>query len=79
MADIKIEGGCYQLKGQVNTWAYAFTDMEGIHKILFLVPEGETPEIGDFIDNGVLKKREGLQINPDTSKWRRKWKEIWGN
>lgn len=76
---IKIEGGTYQVKGQTNSWVYPYTDNQGMHKNVFLVPEGLTPEIGDSIDNGILVKREGFQVNPDTSKWRNKWRKIWGN
>lgn len=76
---IKIEGGVYQLKGHSDSWVYPYTDSRGMHKYVFLVPEGLTPEIGDFIDNGILVKREGLQINSDTSRWRDKWRKIWGN
>lgn len=76
---IKIEGGCYQLKGEPNSWVYAYTTTEGLHKIIFLVPEDQKPEIGDFIDNGILIKRQGLQINPDTSRWRKKWRKFWSD
>lgn len=76
---VKIEGGTFPLKGQANSWIYPITTEEGIFRILFLVPEGQKPEIGDFIEGGVLIKREGLQINPDTSKWKRLLRRLYGN
>lgn len=80
MTVIKIESGCYQIKGEPETnWMYSYTDSEGIHNIPFLVPPGETPEIGDFIENGVLVKKEGPQVNPDTSKWKDKMWKFYGN
>lgn len=78
---IKIEAGCVQIKGEENTWLYTYTTVEGIHKELFLVPDGFKPEIGDFIENGVLKKRDGPQINPDATKWLQKMRprKTWGD
>lgn len=79
--DIKIEGGVVKLKDVPNSWLYTFTTVEGILKVVFIAAPDQTPEIGDFIVDGVLKKREGLQVNSDTSRWQRKMrpKTVWGN
>lgn len=74
---IKIESGTYKIDS--SSWVYNYTDVEGIHSIVFLVPEGKKPEIGDFIEDGVWKKRQGWQINPDVSRWKDKWHRFWGN
>ncbi len=75
---IKIESGVSRVMGQESSWLYVYTDVHGVHKIVFLVPEGQRAEIGDFIENGVLLKREGLQINPDVSKWQKPRRKVWG-
>lgn len=38
----------------------------------FTTKDGEKPEIGDFIDGGVLVKRTQPKVNNDWSKWKDK-------
>lgn len=88
---IKIEHGWTRVPGKENTFHYTTShtdallqDYQSIIKIEFdvttlefTVPEGEQPEIGDFINNGVLVKRQGNQVNPDWRMW--KDKDLYGN
>lgn len=61
---IKIEAGC--IKQNNGDYLYRYTtEKDGNIYQLFSVAPGEVPEIGDFIVNGKLKKREGYQINND--------------
>lgn len=65
---IKIENGCY--KNLNGMWTYPHTDVSGPRLLTFTAAEGEVPEIGDFITEGRLKKREGYQIeNEGKMKW----------
>lgn len=77
----KIESGTVKLKGVSNSWLYTYTTVEGIHKEVFIVPEGVTPEIGDFIVDGVLQKRVEPQVNPDATRWLQKMRprKTWGD
>lgn len=78
--ELIIEAGCVQVNGVPNTWLYTYTNVYGLHKVLFLVPEGETPQIGDSIIGGALKKQEGYRINNDTTRQQRKLRRdrTWG-
>lgn len=66
---IKMENGAF--KNSQGQWEYHYTDEQnGPQTVLFTVPEGEVPEIGDFISGGVLEKRKGYQIsNEGKLKW----------
>lgn len=78
MDPIVIQGGCSRVKDQENSWLYVFTDVLGVHKVVFV--SLTVPEIGDTIIGGALQKKEGLIINPDTSRWENKGKKkVWGN
>lgn len=81
MALIKIEGGTEKLVGHPEgTYRYIRSTNEGIFSIVFLAAPGEVPEVGDFIDpvGKVLVKRQGYQINDDTSRWETQPKDYWG-
>lgn len=87
---IKIEHGCTYDK---NTGKYTYTvsynrgtrsdyekPLEITHKItdhVFVSVDGGKPEIGDFIVDGVLLKKDKPQVNSDWSKWRDK--DLYGN
>lgn len=78
MEAITIQGGCTRIKGQPNSWLYVYTDVQGIHKLVFY--SVTVPEIGDTVLGGNLRPKEGLIINPDTSRWDKKGrKDTWGN
>lgn len=72
---IKIEAGCTRNKQVPNAWIYAYQTNEGYFVWNFTAQPGEVPEIGDFIDGGVLKKREGYQIDQDHSKWKKRFED----
>jgi hypothetical protein len=73
---MKIENGCSRLMGEENSWLYTYTDVRGIHNIVFIA--FQKPEIGDFIINGLLVPKTEPQINPDTSKWEKHYRKVWG-
>lgn len=75
---VRIQSGCKQIQGTPNSWLYTYTDVEGIHNVVFLVPEGAKPEIGDTIEGGVLVKLTDHLINPDVSKWIKQPRKTWG-
>lgn len=75
---IRIQSGCTRIQGTPNSWLYKYTDIEGVHRVVFLVPEGLTPEIGDTIEGGVLRKLTDHLINPDVSKWIKPYRQYWG-
>ena len=60
---IKIENGV--MLQQDGTYKYSTTSVEGQQTVFFKATKGDVPEIGDFIVGGLLKKREGYQINND--------------
>lgn len=63
MATIKIENGCFRnLNGM---WSYPHASVNGFVTTAFTVADGVVPEIGDFITDGRLVKREVPQINND--------------
>lgn len=76
---IRIQSGCTRIKGTPNSWLYVYTDNKGIHRVVFLVPQGLTPEIGDTIEGGILKKLTEQLINPDVSRWIVHPRKTWGN
>lgn len=59
---IKLESGAIrQLDGR---YRYDYTTVaDGYQVVFFTVNPGEVPEIGDFIVNNKLKKKEGIQKN----------------
>ena len=65
---LKIESGALLLK--VVTYVYSYWKDGDYFIITFIAPEGEKPEIGDFIEGGVLVKRDGYQVSNDGE---RKW------
>lgn len=60
---IKIESGVRKLND--GTYVYAYWKDEEYYVVTFVVPEGLSPEIGDFVEGGVLIKREGIQVTND--------------
>lgn len=65
---LKIESGARLLND--GTYVYSYWKDGDYFIITFIAPEGEKPEIGDFIDGGVLVKRDGYQVSNDSNK---KW------
>lgn len=78
---VKIEAGVEELLPSPGDGlrAYKYRYWQGVVEIIvvFLAPEDVIPEIGDFIEAGMLIKRDGWQINDDTSKWDILPKETW--
>lgn len=79
---IKIESGVEQMHPMMpvegyDTYLYRYWQGTVEIKVLFMTVPGEVPEIGDFIEGGLLIKRDGWQINDDTSKWEVLPKETW--
>lgn len=81
---IEIQNGCIPSQLIPNGWSY--TNMElgkdfrndvKFITINFIALEGQKPEIGDFIENGLLIKRTKPKVNDDWSKW--KDKDLYGN
>ena len=75
---IKIESGVIQLADGSYRYIYweaagldddGVTNMSRFHNISFTANPGEVPEIGDFIDNGKLVKREGIQVTEGIMRW----------
>ena len=77
---IKIENGV--MPGDVpNQYRYDYWTAQGLdeldqtinrsvfHSIMFTAEPGEVPEIGDFIDNGKLVKRDGIQVTEGIMRW----------
>lgn len=59
---IKIEQGAMLMTD--GSYRYDYTTVAaGYQKIYFTTAPGETPEIGDFIVDGKLKKKEGIQVS----------------
>ena len=79
---IEIENGCFKRPG--GYWEYCYTTVGQdtlhevkFHAVMFQTDEGEVPEIGDFIEGGILIKRTKPKVNPDWRKW--KDKDLTGN
>lgn len=65
---IKIESGLRKLNN--GSYIYSYWKDGEYYVVAFTANDNETPEIGDFIDGGVLLKREGIQVTNDgTKKW----------
>lgn len=80
---IEIQHGCQKDKTR-GVWYYTtVTSPSGqpddvkYETTPFVVPDGLKPEIGDFIESGVLVKRTKPKVNSDWSKW--KDKDLYGN
>lgn len=79
---IEIESGCV-LRND-GLWTYSTitspsgdpADVKIMHYV-FTAPNGERPNIGDFINNGSLVKRDKPKVNSDWSRW--KDKDLYGN
>lgn len=83
---IEIQHGCERVLNTENTYTYVdvsvyahtedyqdIIDVESKETVyLFIAPNGTVPEIGDFIENGVLIKRTTWKVNNDWSKWKDK-------
>lgn len=67
---VKIQAGCTRDRLVPNQWVYAFQNNEGYFEIRFMAQPDERPEIGDFIANNQLVKRDGYQINNDHRMWK---------
>lgn len=75
---IKIESGVIQLPDGSYRYIYweaagldddGMTNMSRFHNISFTVEPGEVPEIGDFISNNKLVKRDGYQVTEGKMRW----------
>lgn len=82
---IEIQHGCIQSPTDLNSWLYVEVKVkvgaQHNESERFSYPFRSTgedkPEIGDFIDGGMLVKRTTPKVNSDWSRW--KDKDLYGN